>query len=126
MNESKTRAELVDPLLTAGGGGVVDGSHLRREVLITPVCFEGGGRRGKALSSVCVFQFRNTKLDGVEAEAGRHPSEKLRGRPGITGCTNQCITGTPEARIPEQGCHPDDSSQPATPQRNRISINTPA
>lgn len=31
MNEANTRAELIDPLLTAAGWGVVDGSRIRRE-----------------------------------------------------------------------------------------------
>ena len=36
MNEADTRAELIDPLLTAAGWGVVDGSRIRREFSMTP------------------------------------------------------------------------------------------
>ena len=47
MNEANTRAELIDPLLTAAGWGVVDDSRIRREFSITLVP-PGGikGRRG--------------------------------------------------------------------------------
>ncbi|MFM7087404.1 MAG: hypothetical protein ACKOXO_10510 [Cyanobium sp.] len=36
MNEAETRAELIDPLLTAAGWGVVEGSRIRRDCSITP------------------------------------------------------------------------------------------
>ena len=51
MNEAETRPELIDPLLTAAGWGVVDGSRIRREFSITPGRLEGGGRRGKPLTA---------------------------------------------------------------------------
>jgi type I restriction enzyme R subunit len=40
MNEAGTRAELIDPALAAAGWGVVPGSRIRREYLITitPFC----------------------------------------------------------------------------------------
>ena len=67
MNEAETRAELIDPLLTASGWGVVDGSRIRREFSITPGRIEGGGRRGKPLT------YRNTQLAVVEAKPDTAP-----------------------------------------------------
>ena len=49
MNEAETRAEHIDPALKAAGWGVVEGSRIRREYLITPGRIEGHGRRGKPL-----------------------------------------------------------------------------
>src|ERR1700686_1120325 len=69
MNEAETRAEHIDPALKAAGGGVVDGSRIRREYPITPGRIEGLGRRGKALTADYVLEFRNTKLAVVEAKA---------------------------------------------------------
>jgi type I restriction enzyme R subunit len=46
MNEAETRAELIDPALKAAGWGVVEGSRIRREYLISPGRIEGRGRRG--------------------------------------------------------------------------------
>lgn len=63
MNEAETRAELIDPLLTAAGwGGVVEGSRIRREFLITPGRLEGGGRRGRSLTADYVISYRNILL----------------------------------------------------------------
>ena len=62
MNEAETRAEHIDPSLTAAGWGVVDGSRIRREYPITLGRIEGHGRRGKALMAVYVLEYRNTKL----------------------------------------------------------------
>ena len=57
MNEAETRAEHIDPALKAAGGGVVEGSCIRREYPITLGRIEGHGKRGKALTadyvSVC-------------------------------------------------------------------------
>src|ERR1700686_900998 len=69
MNEAETRAEHIDPALKAAGGGVVDGSRIRREYPITPGRIEGLGRRGKALTADYVLEYRNTKLAVVEAKA---------------------------------------------------------
>ena len=46
MNEAETRAELIDPALTAAGWGVVEGSRVRREV-ITLGRLQGAGQRSK-------------------------------------------------------------------------------
>jgi len=67
MNEAETRAELIDPALAAAGWGVVEGTRIRREYLISPGRIEGRGRRGKPLKADYVLEFRNTKLATVEA-----------------------------------------------------------
>ncbi len=69
MNEAETRAEHIDPALTAAGWGVVEGSRIRREYPITPGRIEGQGRRGRSLSADYVLEYRNTRLAVVEAKA---------------------------------------------------------
>ncbi|MBU4371023.1 MAG: DEAD/DEAH box helicase family protein [Proteobacteria bacterium] len=69
MNEAETRAEHIDPALKAAGWGVVEGSRIRREYLITPGRIEGHGRRGKPLIADYVLVYRNTKLAVIEAKA---------------------------------------------------------
>jgi len=73
MNEAETRAELIDPLLTAAGWGVVEGSRIRREFSITPGRIEGGGRRGMPLTADYVLTYRNTRLAVVEAKPDTAP-----------------------------------------------------
>ena len=73
MNEAETRAEHIDPALTAAGWGVVDGSRIRREYPITPGRLEGRGRRGKPLVADYVLIHRNTKLAVIEAKAFDEP-----------------------------------------------------
>ena len=48
MNETETRAELIDPALAAAGWGKVEDSRIRREQ-ITEGRIQIGGRRGKKL-----------------------------------------------------------------------------
>ena len=69
MNEAETRAEHIDPALKAAGWGVVEGSRIRREYLISPGRIEGQGRRGKPLIADYVLEYRNHKLAVVEAKA---------------------------------------------------------
>src|SRR5271165_472401 len=69
MNEAETRAEHIDPALKAAGWGVVEGSRIRREYLITPGRLEGQGRRAKPLIADYVLEYRNTKLAVIEAKA---------------------------------------------------------
>jgi type I restriction enzyme R subunit len=69
MNESETRAELIDPALKAAGWGVVEGSKILREYRITAGRIEGRGRRGKADIADYVLVYRNMKLAVVEAKA---------------------------------------------------------
>lgn len=68
MNESETRAELIDPLLKAAGWGVVEGSRILREYKITAGRIQAGGR-GKPLIADYVLVFRNRKLAVVEAKS---------------------------------------------------------
>lgn len=69
MNEADTRAELIDPALKAAGWGVVEGSRIRREYLISPGRIEGKDRCGKPVKADYVLEYRNTKLGVVEAKA---------------------------------------------------------
>jgi type I site-specific restriction endonuclease len=73
MNEAETRAEHIDPALKAAGWGVVEGSRILREYLITPGRIEGHGRRGKALTADYVLVYRNRKLAVIEAKAWDKP-----------------------------------------------------
>ncbi len=69
MNEAETRADHIDPALTAAGWGVTAGSRIRREHPITLGRIEGHEKRGRALSADYVLEYRNTKLAVVEAKA---------------------------------------------------------
>ncbi|OWY71986.1 restriction endonuclease subunit R [cyanobacterium TDX16] len=69
MNEAETRAEHIDPALSAAGWGVVSASRIRREYPIAPGRIEGPGRRGKSLTADYVLEYRNTKLAVIEAKA---------------------------------------------------------
>jgi len=68
MNESETRAELIDPLLKAAGWGVVEGSRILREYKITDGRIQAGGR-GKPLIADYVLTYRNRKLAVIEAKS---------------------------------------------------------
>ncbi|NND77871.1 MAG: DEAD/DEAH box helicase family protein [Flavobacteriales bacterium] len=69
MNESETRAELIDPALAAAGWGVVEGSRIRREFPITQGRILGQGRRSAALSADYVLFYKNQRIAVVEAKA---------------------------------------------------------
>ena len=69
MNEAETRAEHIDPALSAAGWGVVEGSSIRREFRITEGRLIGGGKRARAEIADYVLVYRNTKLAVVEAKA---------------------------------------------------------
>lgn len=73
MNEAETRAEHIDPALTAAGWGVVEGSRVHREFPITQGRIQGGGKRGKADIADYVLLYRNTKLAVIEAKAWDQP-----------------------------------------------------
>lgn len=68
MNESETRAELIDPALKAAGWGVAEGSKVNREV-ICPGRILGAGQRGEATTADYVLSYRGRKLAAVEAKA---------------------------------------------------------
>ncbi len=65
--EADTRANRIDPVLTAAGWGTVEGSRLRREV-ICPGRILSGGKRGKSLSCDYVLIYKGHKLAVLEAK----------------------------------------------------------
>ena len=65
--EADTRAERIDPVLSAAGWGTVDGSKIRREV-ICPGRIQSGGKRGKGLSCDYVLIYKGQKLATLEAK----------------------------------------------------------
>ena len=73
MNEAETRAEHIDPALTAAGWGVVEGSQVRREFHITQGRLQGHGQRARAEIADYVLVYRNIRLAVVEAKAWNVP-----------------------------------------------------
>ncbi|MCD6173017.1 MAG: DEAD/DEAH box helicase family protein [Sulfurimonas sp.] len=72
MNESETRAELIDPQLLACGWGVVEGSKVLRErdvCRITDGRIQAGGGRSKALIADYILVYKGVKLAVVEAKS---------------------------------------------------------
>ncbi|MBL0311067.1 MAG: DEAD/DEAH box helicase family protein [Bacteroidetes bacterium] len=69
MNESETRAELIDPKLKACGWGVVEGSKILREYHITAGKIQTGGVRAKKLTADYVLVYKGIKLAVVEAKS---------------------------------------------------------
>ena len=65
--EADTRANRIDPVLSAAGWGVVEGSRIRRE-LICPGRIQSGGTRGRGLSCDYVLEYRGHKLGVLEAK----------------------------------------------------------
>ena len=68
MNESETRAELIDPALAAAGWNVVEASRIAREFQITAGRLEGGGRRARAEIADYVLIHRGQRLAVIEAK----------------------------------------------------------
>ena len=69
MNESETRAELIDPALHDAGWGRVEGSRVRREFPITKGRLQGyAGKRGSTLSADYVLVYKNRNLAVIEAK----------------------------------------------------------
>jgi len=69
MNESETRAELIDPALLKAGWGVVEGSRVRREFPITKGRLKGyAGQRTSTLSADYVLVYKNRNLAVIEAK----------------------------------------------------------
>ena len=58
MNESETRREKIDPLLTKSGWGVVEGSKVHSEFRITAGRLMGMGRRNKGDIADYVLRYR--------------------------------------------------------------------
>lgn len=74
MNEAETRAELIDPALAAAGWGVIEGSRVLREHILTPGRLEGGkGRRARGDIADYVLVYRGLKLAVIEAKAAGLP-----------------------------------------------------
>ena len=69
MNESETRAELIDPKLKACGWGVVEGSKILREYHITAGKIQLGGGRAKKLTADYVLVYKGIKLAVIEAKS---------------------------------------------------------
>ena len=67
MNESETRAELIDPAIKSAGWGVVDASRVKREV-ITLGRLQGVGSRAKQDIADYVLEYKNQKLAVIEAK----------------------------------------------------------
>ena len=68
LNEAETRAEHIDPALKAAGWGVVEGSRILREHVITIGRLQGAGTRAKPEIADYVLVYHNTKLAVVEAK----------------------------------------------------------
>lgn len=68
MNETETRAELIDPKLKECGWGVIEGSKILREYNITAGRIQTGGR-GKRLIADYVLVYKGIKLAVIEAKS---------------------------------------------------------
>ncbi len=69
MNEAETRAELIDPKLTAAGWGVVEGSKVLREFHITAGKIQMGGKRAKPMIADYILVYKNLKIGVIEAKS---------------------------------------------------------
>ena len=67
MNESETRAELIDPKLKKSGWGIVENSKVLREYPITAGRIQTG-RRAKKLIADYILVFKGIKLAVIEAK----------------------------------------------------------
>ena len=65
MNESETRAELIDPKLKACGWGVVEGSKILREYNITAGKIQTGGGRSKKIIADYVAEYDILRPDDL-------------------------------------------------------------
>jgi type I restriction enzyme R subunit len=68
MNESETRAELIDPKLKEAGWGVIEGSKVLREYQITAGKIQVGGRGKKQIADY-ILVYKSTKLAIIEAKS---------------------------------------------------------
>ncbi|MCX6325714.1 MAG: DEAD/DEAH box helicase family protein [Bacteroidia bacterium] len=69
MNEAETRAELIDPKLKEAGWGVIEGSKILREYIITFGKIQTGGGRAKPLIADYILVYRGIKLAVIEAKS---------------------------------------------------------
>lgn len=68
MNETETRAELIDPALALAGWGVVEGSKIRREFPISKGMLIGHGQRTNPDKADYILQYRNRNIAVIEAK----------------------------------------------------------
>jgi len=68
MNESETRAELIDPKLKSSGWGEIEGSKILREHHITDGRIQTGGTRAKPEIADYILVYKNQKLAVIEAK----------------------------------------------------------
>lgn len=73
MNESETRAELVDPMLKASGWGETEDSRVLREFRITEGKIQTGGTRSKPEIADYILVYKNRKIGVIEAKADTIP-----------------------------------------------------
>ena len=69
MNESETRAELIDPHLQEQGWQIVKGSRIRREYPITKGRLIGNGKRAMPDKADYILQYKNRNIAVLEAKA---------------------------------------------------------
>ena len=69
MNEAETRAELIDPKLKEAGWGLVEGSKILREYIITIGKIQTGGGRAKPLIADYILIYKGIKLAIIEAKS---------------------------------------------------------
>ena len=68
MNETETRAELIDPALQRAGWGVIEDSRIRREFYITKGRLIGHGQRLSAEKADYLLVYKNRILAVIEAK----------------------------------------------------------
>lgn len=68
-NESETRAELIDPLLTQSQWGIIEDSRILREYHINDGQIQPGGIRGKRDIADYVLVHKGEKIAIVEAKS---------------------------------------------------------
>jgi len=73
MNESETRAELIDPKLKASGWGDIEGSKVLREYRITKGRIQSSGERAKPEIADYVLVYKGQKLAVIEAKQENLP-----------------------------------------------------
>lgn len=73
MNESETRAELIDPKLRQVGWGVIEGSKVLREYSITAGKIQTGGSKSKREIADYVLVYKGIKLAVIEAKSAELP-----------------------------------------------------
>ena len=69
MNESETRAELIDPKLKESGWGVAEDTKILREHKITRGKIQTGGARAAPLKADYILTYKNQKLAVIEAKS---------------------------------------------------------